>query len=273
MAFSLTWDRSRAGLETYEAHSWGSEGLFFLPEDDSARPRGAWKDLHPAGFILPWRTQAAGEAWLLGHTVGLRAACIRGSQESERTERQRSGFRLLVFCGPRQHVRSFSRESGTKSQPWSCLVAVGLFQGHAGQVVAGGRRLLRPAALPEVTCLGTRPSCRALTKRIFLAEDGEAVSSSYESYDEEESKGKAALYQWPSPEASIELMRDARICAFLWRKKWLGQWAKQLCVIRDTRLLVSPRLLSLGGGGGEGCSLVWCQGLGACCYQGTVTSP
>uniref|UniRef100_A0A8D2CMH2 Actin filament-associated protein 1-like 2 n=1 Tax=Sciurus vulgaris TaxID=55149 RepID=A0A8D2CMH2_SCIVU len=68
-------------------------------------------------------------------------------------------------------------------------------------------------------------------------EDGEAVSSSYESYDEEESRGKAALYQWPSPEASIELMRDARICAFLWRKKWLGQWAKQLCVIRDTRLL------------------------------------
>nr|XP_027786037.1 actin filament-associated protein 1-like 2 isoform X9 [Marmota flaviventris] len=68
-------------------------------------------------------------------------------------------------------------------------------------------------------------------------EDGEAVSSSYESYDEEETKGKAALYQWPSPEASIELMRDARICAFLWRKKWLGQWAKQLCVIRDTRLL------------------------------------
>ncbi|KAM4851734.1 actin filament-associated protein 1-like 2 isoform 2-T2 [Thomomys bottae] len=69
-------------------------------------------------------------------------------------------------------------------------------------------------------------------------EDGEAVSSSYESYDEEESgKGKSTPYQWPSPEASIELMRDARICAFLWRKKWLGQWAKQLCVIRDTRLL------------------------------------
>lgn len=64
------------------------------------------------------------------------------------------------------------------------------------------------------------------------------MSSSYESYDEEESsKGKTAPYQWPSPEASIELMRDARICAFLWRKKWLGQWAKQLCVIRDTRLL------------------------------------
>ncbi|XP_032137599.1 actin filament-associated protein 1-like 2 isoform X4 [Sapajus apella] len=71
-----------------------------------------------------------------------------------------------------------------------------------------------------------------------LNEDGEAVSSSYESYDEEDgSKGKSAPYQWPSPEAGIELMRDARICAFLWRKKWLGQWAKQLCVIKDTRLL------------------------------------
>lgn len=73
---------------------------------------------------------------------------------------------------------------------------------------------------------------------VSLNEDGEAVSSSYESYDEDESsKGKSAPHQWPSPEASIELMRDARICAFLWRKKWLGQWAKQLCVIKDTRLL------------------------------------
>uniref|UniRef100_A0A8C5HKG4 Actin filament-associated protein 1-like 2 n=1 Tax=Gouania willdenowi TaxID=441366 RepID=A0A8C5HKG4_GOUWI len=70
--------------------------------------------------------------------------------------------------------------------------------------------------------------------------DGEAVSSSYESYDEEEvSRGKSpsAQHQWPSAEASIELMKDARICAFLWRKKWLGQWGKQLCVIKDHRLL------------------------------------
>lgn len=71
-------------------------------------------------------------------------------------------------------------------------------------------------------------------------DDGEAVSSSYESYDEEEvTKGKSssAQHQWPSTEASIELMKDARICAFLWRKKWLGQWAKQLCIIKDDRLL------------------------------------
>ncbi|XP_041517683.1 actin filament-associated protein 1-like 2 isoform X1 [Microtus oregoni] len=97
--------------------------------------------------------------------------------------------------------------------------------GHYGSYLPTG--VPRSAQLPEGVIYAT-----------ITLEDGEAVSSSYESYDEEEnSKGKAAPYQWPSPEASIELMRDARICAFLWRKKWLGQWAKQLCVIRDTRLL------------------------------------
>ncbi|XP_035517622.1 actin filament-associated protein 1-like 2 [Morone saxatilis] len=75
---------------------------------------------------------------------------------------------------------------------------------------------------------------------VINRDDGEAVSSSYESYDEEEvtrGKSPSAQHQWPSAEASIELMKDARICAFLWRKKWLGQWAKQLCVIKDHRLL------------------------------------
>lgn len=97
--------------------------------------------------------------------------------------------------------------------------------GHCGRVPSTG--VPRWARVPEGVIYAT-----------ITLEDGEAVSSSYESYDEEEgSKGKSAPHQWPSPEASIELMRDARICAFLWRKKWLGQWAKQLCVIRDTRLL------------------------------------
>ncbi|XP_074731449.1 actin filament-associated protein 1-like 2 isoform X4 [Strix uralensis] len=90
---------------------------------------------------------------------------------------------------------------------------------------------------------------------VSVNEDGEAVSSSYESYDEEESsKGKSATHQWPSTEATIELMKDARICAFLWRKKWLGQWAKQLCVIKDTRLLViqeTSGLLCEGGSEGN----------------------
>ncbi|XP_007954497.1 actin filament-associated protein 1 [Orycteropus afer afer] len=69
--------------------------------------------------------------------------------------------------------------------------------------------------------------------------DSDAMSSSYESYDEEEEdgKGRNARHQWPSEEASMDLVKDARICAFLLRKKRFGQWAKLLCVIKDTKLL------------------------------------
>uniref|UniRef100_A0A8D1PFC4 Actin filament-associated protein 1 n=1 Tax=Sus scrofa TaxID=9823 RepID=A0A8D1PFC4_PIG len=69
--------------------------------------------------------------------------------------------------------------------------------------------------------------------------DSDALSSSYESYDEEEEdgKGKKTRHQWPSEEASMDLVKDAKICAFLLRKKRFGQWTKLLCVIKDTKLL------------------------------------
>lgn len=69
--------------------------------------------------------------------------------------------------------------------------------------------------------------------------DSDAMSISYESYDEEEEdgKGKKTRHQWPSEEASMDLVKDAKICAFLLRKKRFGQWAKLLCVIKDTKLL------------------------------------
>lgn len=35
----------------------------------------------------------------------------------------------------------------------------------------------------------------------------------------------------------MDLVRDARICAFLLRKKRFGQWTKLLCVVKDTKLL------------------------------------
>ncbi|MEQ2227111.1 Actin filament-associated protein 1, partial [Ilyodon furcidens] len=69
--------------------------------------------------------------------------------------------------------------------------------------------------------------------------DSDAMSSSYESYDEEEEDGKCQKmhHQWPSEEASMDLVKDARICAFLLRKKRFGQWTKLLCVIKDNKLL------------------------------------
>lgn len=71
--------------------------------------------------------------------------------------------------------------------------------------------------------------------------NSDAMSSSYESYDEEEEEGKGPqpTHQWPSEEASMHLVRDCRICAFLLRKKRFGQWAKQLTVIKEDQLLVS----------------------------------
>uniref|UniRef100_A0AAV2MLC5 Actin filament-associated protein 1-like 1 n=1 Tax=Knipowitschia caucasica TaxID=637954 RepID=A0AAV2MLC5_KNICA len=70
--------------------------------------------------------------------------------------------------------------------------------------------------------------------------DSDALSSSYESYEEDEeerSPGVRLTHQWPSEEmSSIPPARDCRICAFLLRKKRFGQWAKQLTVIRENRL-------------------------------------
>ncbi|XP_044298827.1 actin filament-associated protein 1 isoform X1 [Varanus komodoensis] len=69
--------------------------------------------------------------------------------------------------------------------------------------------------------------------------DSDAMSSSYESYDEEDEdgKGKKMRHQWPSEEASMDLVKDAKICAFLLRKKRFGQWSKVLCVIKENKLL------------------------------------
>uniref|UniRef100_A0A673A2U7 Actin filament-associated protein 1-like 1 n=1 Tax=Sphaeramia orbicularis TaxID=375764 RepID=A0A673A2U7_9TELE len=68
--------------------------------------------------------------------------------------------------------------------------------------------------------------------------DSDALSSSYESYEEEddEAKGRDQPQRWTTEESSEGPVRDCRICAFLLRKKRFGQWAKQLVVVRDNKL-------------------------------------
>lgn len=68
--------------------------------------------------------------------------------------------------------------------------------------------------------------------------DSDALSSSYESYEEEEeeAKGQEQPQRWTAEESPDGPVRDCRICAFLLRKKRFGQWAKQLVVVRDTKL-------------------------------------
>uniref|UniRef100_A0A3Q1DFX4 Actin filament-associated protein 1-like 1 n=1 Tax=Amphiprion ocellaris TaxID=80972 RepID=A0A3Q1DFX4_AMPOC len=68
--------------------------------------------------------------------------------------------------------------------------------------------------------------------------DSDALSSSYESYEEEEeeAKGRDQPQRWTAEESTDGPVRDCRICAFLLRKKRFGQWAKQLVVVRDNKL-------------------------------------
>uniref|UniRef100_A0A671VNR7 Actin filament-associated protein 1-like 1 n=1 Tax=Sparus aurata TaxID=8175 RepID=A0A671VNR7_SPAAU len=68
--------------------------------------------------------------------------------------------------------------------------------------------------------------------------DSDALSSSYESYEEEddEAKGRDRPQRWTAEENPDGPVRDCRICAFLLRKKRFGQWAKQLVVVRDNKL-------------------------------------
>ncbi|XP_078122216.1 actin filament-associated protein 1-like 1 [Sander vitreus] len=68
--------------------------------------------------------------------------------------------------------------------------------------------------------------------------DSDALSSSYESYEEEEeeAKGREQPQGWTAEESPDEPVKDCRICAFLLRKKRFGQWAKQLIVVRDNKL-------------------------------------
>ncbi|XP_019908077.1 actin filament-associated protein 1-like 2 isoform X1 [Esox lucius] len=66
-------------------------------------------------------------------------------------------------------------------------------------------------------------------------------SSHYESYGEEDEeefvKDRAHYIQWSSSQPCLRPAPESRICGYLWRKKWLGQWTKQLFLIRNNLLL------------------------------------
>ncbi|XP_068187544.1 actin filament-associated protein 1-like 1 isoform X2 [Antennarius striatus] len=69
--------------------------------------------------------------------------------------------------------------------------------------------------------------------------DSDALSSSYESYEEEEdeeAKGQDQPQRWTAEDNPNGPVGNCRICAFLLRKKRFGQWAKQLVVVRDNKL-------------------------------------
>lgn len=71
-----------------------------------------------------------------------------------------------------------------------------------------------------------------------LSGDADTDSSHYESYGEDED-GVTDRAHYLGPDAEPPGRPEAQLCGFLWRKRWLGQWAKQLFIIREHVLLVS----------------------------------
>ncbi|KAK1893345.1 Actin filament-associated protein 1-like 2 [Dissostichus eleginoides] len=90
-------------------------------------------------------------------------------------------------------------------------------------------------------------------------ENAESDSSHYESYGEEDDddepvKDRAHYIHWSASQPCLRPVPESRLCGYLWKRKWLGQWTKQLFIIRSDVLLdLLPQLeLSL-----RGCQLVY----------------
>ncbi|XP_029960676.1 actin filament-associated protein 1-like 2 isoform X2 [Salarias fasciatus] len=76
------------------------------------------------------------------------------------------------------------------------------------------------------------------------AEGAESDSSHYESYGEDTDEGaepvkdRAHYVQWSASQPCLRPAPEpSRLCSYLWRRKWLGQWAKQLFIVRGHDLL------------------------------------
>ncbi|XP_068167860.1 actin filament-associated protein 1-like 2 [Antennarius striatus] len=75
-----------------------------------------------------------------------------------------------------------------------------------------------------------------------ITEKAESDSSHYESYGEDEEeeepvKDRAHYIQWSASQPCLRPVPESRLCGYLWRRKWLGQWTKQLFIIRNDALL------------------------------------
>ncbi|KAK0138823.1 Actin filament-associated protein 1-like 2 [Merluccius polli] len=71
-------------------------------------------------------------------------------------------------------------------------------------------------------------------------EKAETESSHYELYGEEVEehvKDRAHYIQWSASQPCLRSAPESRLCGYLWRKRWLGQWSKQLFVIKNDALL------------------------------------
>ncbi|KAF3695276.1 Actin filament-associated protein 1-like 2 [Channa argus] len=86
-------------------------------------------------------------------------------------------------------------------------------------------------------------SCPSVSPSNELIDTPGTDSSHYESYGEEDDEGeelvkdRAHYIQWSSSQPCLRPVPESRLCGYLWRRKWLGQWSKQLFIIRNNVLL------------------------------------
>ncbi|XP_026099872.1 actin filament-associated protein 1-like 2 [Carassius auratus] len=103
---------------------------------------------------------------------------------------------------------------------------------------------MSPAVPPHAPCLEDE-DCYEVAEPFVLASQStdkvDSDSSHYESYGEEDDeefvKDRAHYIQWSSSQPCLRPVPESRICGYLWKKKWLGQWTRQLFIIKHNSLL------------------------------------
>ncbi|KAK6469450.1 actin filament-associated protein 1-like 2 isoform X1 [Huso huso] len=117
---------------------------------------------------------------------------------------------------------------------------------HSEPSSSSAEWLLRVNAVPAVPCYSSETQdddCYEEAEPFNPASQStecvDSDSSHYESYGEEEDyvKDRAHYIQCSSSLSCLQPVPESRICGFLWRKKWLGQWSKQLFIVRNHLLL------------------------------------
>uniref|UniRef100_A0A9J8CJF9 Actin filament-associated protein 1-like 2 n=2 Tax=Cyprinus carpio TaxID=7962 RepID=A0A9J8CJF9_CYPCA len=104
---------------------------------------------------------------------------------------------------------------------------------------------MNPAVPPNPPCLEDEDCYEEAEPFVPASQSTDKVdsdSSHYESYGEEEDdeefvKDRAHYIQWSSSQPCLRPVPESRICGYLWKKKWLGQWTRQLFIIKHNSLL------------------------------------
>ncbi|XP_024295456.1 actin filament-associated protein 1-like 2 isoform X1 [Oncorhynchus tshawytscha] len=150
-------------------------------------------------------------------------SCPSGTPSIDLRETQLSGTDGLFQSGP--DPDSAKEPSSSASPEW-------LRKGSQGPAVP----LHPPEGLDEDCYEEAEP----FVSVNHPTDKGDSDSSHYESYGEEDEefvKDRAPYIQRSASQPCLRPTPESRICGYLWRKKWLGQWTKQLFLVHNNMLL------------------------------------